>query len=264
MSLTDLRMVISTIVIAVATVVNVGVAYRMWVEMHTVGADTHDLAVAAGKQADAAKSQANNTAVLARAAVDQVKSLEAGVAETHALASAAKIQADTAAAANKIALDATTVDERAWVSVDVGEKAGNFSVTMRNTGKSPAINVSEVTAFAGGNRMGPPEVDFSQDSSSAVLLPKDAPPELLERLKKEGFIRDRPPSGYVIAPGDTQIASVYQGKFTQIFRIGGDRVYVQGRVTYNDIFGKFHETLFCYWFAPPSDFAMCNDHNKMN
>jgi hypothetical protein len=86
----------------------------------------------------------------------------------------------------------------------------------------------------------------------------------LETLKKEGYIRDHPPTGYVIAPGATQIASDYQGKFTQIFRIEGDRVYVQGRVTYDDVFGHAHETIFCYWFAPPSDFVMCNDHNRMN
>jgi hypothetical protein len=156
------------------------------------------------------------------------------------------------------------LDQRAWVTVDVGEKTGNFAVTMKNAGKSPAINVTEVTAFAGGKRMGPPDVDLSENSSSSIPLPPNAPKEFLETLKKEGYIRDHPPTGYVIAPGATQIASDYQGKFTQIFRIEGDRVYVQGRVTYDDVFGHAHETIFCYWFAPPSDFVMCNDHNRMN
>lgn len=156
------------------------------------------------------------------------------------------------------------LDQRAWVTVDVGEKTGNFAVTMKNTGKSPAINVTEVTAFGSGKRMGPPDVDLSENSSSPIPLPTNAPKELVERLKKEGYIKDHPPTGYVIAPGAVQIASDYQGKFTQIFRIEGDRIYVQGKVTYDDVFGHAHETIFCYWFAPPSDFVMCNDHNKMN
>jgi len=80
--------------------------------------------------------------------------------------------------------------------------------------------------------------------------------------------------GFVIAPNETQIASDYQGKFLQLFRMNGERVYVQGRITYADVFGKNYQTLFCYWAelpqapivgpAPPSDFVMCNDHNKMD
>jgi hypothetical protein len=177
---------------------------------------------------------------------------------------AAKDQAASAKSSVEAVQLQMRLDQRAWVTVDVGEKAGNFAVAMKNTGRSPAINVTEVTAFAGGKRMGPPDIDLNQNSSSPIPLPPNAPKEFLETLRKEGYIRDRPPTGYVIAPGATQIASDYQGKFTQIFRIDADRVYIQGRVTYDDVFGGPHETTFCYWFAPPSDFVMCNDHNKMN
>jgi len=89
-----------------------------WIEMHSGGKDTHDLAVQAKSQADAAKSQADGTKNLAdrmkdeadrtkviaeqavvqanaaqsqaRASIDQVAKLQAGVDETHALASAAR------------------------------------------------------------------------------------------------------------------------------------------------------------------------------
>lgn len=257
---TDIAVVILTVGIVLAAVVQTVVFNKQWKEMHDSGTDTHDLAVAAKAQADAAKAQAD----AAKAQADRTKELA-----HHALAQTTVLKALTNEAdrANDIALGAMEANVRAWVSVDVGEKTGNFSVTMKNTGKSPAINVNEVTAFSSG-KGGPPEIDLSQNSSSNVLLPKNAPPELLEQLKKGGFIRDRPPSGYVIAPGETQIASDYQGKFTQIFRfdtgrLGTERTYVQGRVAYVDIFGKPRETLFCYWFAPPSDFVMCNDHNKM-
>jgi Domain of unknown function (DUF4386) len=41
---------------------------------------------------------------------------------------------------------------------------------MKNTGKSPAINVTEVTAFAGGKLMGPPDVDLSVAGLWHLLL----------------------------------------------------------------------------------------------
>jgi len=90
---------------------------------------------------------------------------------------------------------------------------------------------------------------------------------------RDGYIRGKP-LGFVIAPDATEVASDYQGKFLQIFRMAGDRAYVQGKVTYDDIFGKSHQTTFCYWAElpqtspvagtfPASDFRMCNDHNSM-
>ena len=178
-----------------------------------------------------------------------------------------RFSSDQATAAKK-SVDAVQLqlrlDQRAWVTVDVSEKTGNFAVTMKNTGKSPAVNVTMVTAVAGGKRMGPPDVDLSKNSSSPIALPQNAPKEFLDKLKKEGYIRDRPPTGYVIVPGATQIESDYQAEFTQIFGVGRERPYVQGRVTYDDVFGQPHETIFCYWFSPPSDFVMCSDHNQMN
>lgn len=172
----------------------------------------------------------------------------------------------------KAALDAAIgqyrLDQRAWITVEVNEKTGNFAVAMRNTGKTPAVDVTEVTAFTASKRFGPPDVDLSENSSSPIPILKNASPEILEHLREEGFVRDHPPTGYVIAPGDTQIGSDYQGKFMQIFGFDTNdprtRAYIQGKVTYDDIFGGHHETTYCYWFAPPSDFVMCNDHNKMN
>jgi hypothetical protein len=204
----------------------------------------------ADRSAEQAKRSADSASQLVRTASD--------------LVAAARDQAARAKDNVEAIQDQIRLDQRAWVTVDVGEKTGTFAVAMRNTGRTPAINATAVTAFSGGNRMGPPDVDLSRNSSSAIAVPPNAPKEFLERLRKEGYVRDKPPTGYVIAPGATQVSSDYQGKFTQIFSIGGDRAYIQGRVTYDDVFGKAHETTFCYWFVPPSDFVMCNDHNKMN
>jgi len=217
---------------------------------NTLDQQREDAAIALGVQTKLADRSAEQATRSADAANEQVK--------------ASKDQATSAKSSVEAVQLQMRLDQRAWVTVDVGEKTGNFAVAMKNTGRSPAINVTEVTAFAGGKRVGPPDIDLSQNSSSPISLPPNTPKEFLETLKKEGYVRDRPPTGYVIAPGATQIASDYQGRFTQIFKIEGDRVYVQGRVTYDDVFGSPHETIFCYWFAPPSDFVMCNDHNKMN
>jgi hypothetical protein len=50
-------MVIATIVIAIATAVNLFVAIAMWREMRASGIDTHELAVSAGKQSDLLRQQ---------------------------------------------------------------------------------------------------------------------------------------------------------------------------------------------------------------
>ena len=172
-SLSNKLTVIATLVIAIATVVNLVVARAMWVEMHNSGIDTknlaaaakdqatstHDLAVAAGKQADAAgqqaaaaKGQSDNTAKLAdaaskqaRAAVDLVQKLQAGVDQTAKLATAA-------ANANTIAAQAMEAQTRPWIGIDgapqnVSGSATNnppsanvgFDLTLRNYGQSPAV-----------------------------------------------------------------------------------------------------------------------------
>jgi hypothetical protein len=114
--------------------------------------DTHDLAVAAQKQADAAKVQSDNTAILAQAATnqasaaaDQVRKLQAGVIETAKLATAA-INANTIA--NR-SLEAQT---RPWIGIDgvpevIETRVSNsppgksviFNLKLRNYGSSPAL-----------------------------------------------------------------------------------------------------------------------------
>jgi hypothetical protein len=56
-SLNNQLTVIATLVIALATVVNLGVAVAMWNEMRKSGTDTHDLAVAANQQAKNTQDQ---------------------------------------------------------------------------------------------------------------------------------------------------------------------------------------------------------------
>lgn len=236
-----------------------------WSEMRSGSNDTHNLAVAATKQAGELSNVSDAAAKIRQAAQDMV-------VQDQRIADNAKASLDANSRQNSAALNATVaqyrLDQRAWITVEVGEKTGNFAVAMRNTGKTPAINVSDVTVFSVTDRIGPPDVDLAQNSSSPIPVPTNAPQWFIESLKKEGAIRNHPPTGYVIAPGDSQISSDYQGKFSQI--LGWDRnnprnrAYIQGRVKYDDIFEVTHQTDYCFWYASPSDFVMCNDHNKMN
>jgi hypothetical protein len=107
-------------------------------EIQKTGTDTHDLAVQAGKQADAAKSQSANTELIAKAAQTQV-------ATSISAADAAKSSADTA-------VRELELSERPWVDADVringpfafDVNGANLSVliTIRNTGHSPAFNTT--------------------------------------------------------------------------------------------------------------------------
>jgi len=142
-------------------------------------------------------------------------------------------------------LGAMKIDQRAWVSVDVSEKIGKFSVSMKNTGKTPALNVIYFAAFSGDKRGVIPEIPKTE-----------------------------PTLQFLVAPGDTQTASNFEMNYLQAFNLGGDRNYVQGNISYDDIFGKTHHTIYCYWTEPPqvrqpgvfppSTFVMCGDHNKMD
>jgi hypothetical protein len=189
-------------------------------------------------------------------------------------ASAARDQAIAAQSSVEAMQNQMHLDQRAWVSVDVGEKAGNFSVSMHNTGKTPALKVIYLANFTPGKRGIFPDVDLRQNPISQILSP-NAPKELVDRLKRTGYIKETSETGFIIAPNASQIGSDYQGKFLQIFRFEGERIYVQGRITYQDVFGKTHQTIYCYWaelpqnplppgIIPPTDFVMCHDHNLMD
>lgn len=168
---------------------------------------------------------------------------------------------------------ALVADQRAWVNVYVGEKAGNFAVTLNNTGKTPALKVTYTAGFRGGKRGVIPDLDLTTNSSSPVSA--NTSPEMVERLKQEGYIKDRPLSGYIVAPNSSVDPSLWKVRFSQFMAMPGSQVaYVEGRITYDDVFGGKHKTDFCYFadlplqalppgVFPESDFIMCKDHNAM-
>lgn len=229
---------------------NATTAERTLVEVQKGGTDTHELAVQAKNQADETKDIAARALVQAKA--------------TNELATQARRAADSASESLQLSKELSREDRRAWVSAEVGENAGKFFIAMRNTGKTPAVNVTYVSAFTPGKLGVVPEVDLSSNSSTPILT-NNLPPQIMEELRKQGLIPDHPPTGFTIAPGKSEIASYFGGEFNQVFAFPAEtRVYIQGRFTYEDIFGQGHETRWCYWYASPTEFPACRDHNYMN
>jgi hypothetical protein len=212
---------------------------------------------AANKMADAAQTQATKMTELAGQATTQAIA-------TNSLARQAERSADIAAQSLQVNRELSQEDRRAWVSAEIGDRAGKFFIAMHNTGKTPAINVTYVAAFSPGKLGVVPEVDLTTNSSSPIVT-NNLPPQIVEELKKQGTIPSHPPTGYVIAPGKSEISSYFGAQFDRIFGFPPDqRMYIQGRFTYEDIFGRKHETRFCFWYASPVEFPMCTDHNYMN
>jgi len=134
-----------------------------WNEMRAGSADTHDLALAAKSQADAAKRQAENTEIvadsaksqaennkaLAQAAIDQVSKLGAQVKESHALARAAE--------GTLAEMRANLVkDQQPYIWAvpqhpifEVGKRA-RWDITYSNYGRSPAHDVTMCSDIAEG------------------------------------------------------------------------------------------------------------------
>jgi hypothetical protein len=216
-----------------------------WYEMKSGSADTHALAEAAKTQSEKMSNMSDAADKIRQAAQDMVT-------QDQRVADNAKASLDASNRQSKAALDASIaasrLDQRAWVSVDVGERNGIFSVAMKNIGKTPALNAVYFAQFSGGGRGQIPEIK-----------PPDTPRNLLR---------------FLIAPGEARTASDWEGNYLSIFNLGGDRNYVQGDIVYEDIFGNTHHTVYCYWTEPPpirqpgvfpsSVFTLCGEHNKMD
>jgi hypothetical protein len=223
---------------------------RQVAELYQQTSNTHELAVQAKNQADRMTELAFQTSAQASA--------------TNTLANQTRRYADIASQTLEANRESSKEDRRAWVTAEIGEKEGKFFVAMHNTGKTPAVNGTYVTAFTPGESAVVPEVDFTVNSSTGIDT-KNLPPEFVERMKQQGLIPSHPPTGFVIAPGKMEIASYFGTQLAQFISFPqNSRMFIQGRFAYDDIFGRNHETRFCYWYAAPGEFPLCSDHNYMN
>lgn len=127
-----------------------------WWEMHTGGKDTHDLAVAAGKQADRTKDLADRM----KDQADQTKVLAANLGteatNSGSIAAQAIVQANAAKSAAETARDALQIGNRPWIKITpaigeplsfsfVGQAGRAATMTtqniIENVGSSVALHV---------------------------------------------------------------------------------------------------------------------------
>jgi hypothetical protein len=208
----------------IAVIFTLLVITLQWWEMHEGGVDTHDLAVAAKSQAEAAKTQADNTAKLAQAAVDQVTKLQAGVDQTHALAVETKNVVTEAHVSNLTAADA----DRPWMgalftSSDFEDgKVPTYTLTFGNSGRRPAKLI-----------------DTSVGAGPFVTFP----------VEPKYDIASTPSTGLVV-PGQSAVTT-WSGNIVNFSQasIPGQTFYVFGKIDYRDVrTGKAYWTHVCWQY----------------
>jgi hypothetical protein len=216
---TDIAIVFLTCVIA-------GAAIFQWMEMHDAGTQT-DRIIAADERVAAA--------------------MEGSVGQAKA----------AFVAANKQAM----VTQRAWVSVKVATYAPplangmpstgfvvgqNFDirVTVRNTGRTPALNVRTVTAKQG-----------IEKNNGTFMRPN-------VNYLNGSFVT----AGNITPDGETFSDFVAPFTAEDLDRIMSDkvRIFVHGRVEYDDVFGIHHWTDFCQFLLGGGAYAICPYHNGID
>ena len=213
---------------ALATVVYAIVAGWQLVEIHSGGQDTHNLAVAAGQQAEASIIQAQRSEALAsaatiqaNAALTQVQKLEDGVRESHALALEAK-------RANDISRSSLETQQRAWIgftgfdlgnNIEVGQTL-SISGRLLNSGNTPAIHVqilATVQTLCGAFPLSPPYPRSPGVASDSLILPNTP------RSTRESI-------------ADSPLTAINMS----FLRSPDCNLYGYGKVTYSDTFGHRH------------------------
>ena len=238
-----------TIVIAVATVAYVIVTKHQLNEMRSSGThateqtrklieqatvqatNTHDLAIAAGEQADNAR----------KAAGEATKSRE---------------QSERAF---ERTVDQFHLEQRAWlgikgIHVDTPEADKEIVVLINfiNSGKTIAANVGGYCLLAVGDKPKItkfPEAPRNNEDSSGVTWPNGE-----FTASASGAVTDKGFQTFSLTkPGIVQL----QNK--QIF------LFVYGVYTYTDVFKSKHTTAFCGRYSPTSKlFESCSNHNYAN
>jgi len=122
------------------------------------------------------------------------------------------------------------LDERAWVTVDKVEalpgSTNIFLITIKNTGKTPAINTVLWRSIILTNK----DAVFT-----CPLNPTNMPPK---------FIILGPDS---TSTGDTSSMPVSNADWRHVYYTNPtDHLYLYGIIKYDDIFGRHHWTRFCF------------------
>ncbi|MBI1750034.1 MAG: hypothetical protein HY234_13460 [Acidobacteria bacterium] len=228
-----------------------------WYEMRSSSSDTHALAEAAGKQADAAKTQSGQAVEQTKKMAELVGIAKAGAEDTkQALelsgeqVQAAKRSAKAAEEMVRQTYESMRLVERAWVGpADLsfikepasGEKV-MVKITLSNTGRTPAQELSVFAVAELRYRELPKTLalgDLGEIISKVLVVPNAA------------------------AFGNRETGAIKKEDFRSFEEGTWPRIYVYGYARYKTVFpGIDGETQFCrVWLPKPySGFIGCPGH----
>lgn len=249
--------------LVVASLASLGTAILQWRSSENQGVDTHNLAVAAGKQSDAA----SDMATAAGDQVDAANNFSDSAEEINRGVTGAVDQLKAAASNAKASIDATKeamrLDQRAWIGFNTFEinkfEPGvplKASILLINTGRTPAGKV----------RAGIGELFYSASASHVEL--KAAIANGIRGVD----IRPRPqptisPQGGLPLHLNT-INPFPQDTYDRI-RNRTYNYFTLGRVEYLDVFGRPQWMTFCVEiffpdFNEPATWSYCDTGNDMS
>jgi hypothetical protein len=230
-------MAIFTCVLAVTSGLTIWILKNQLKEMHEGGTDTHTLA-------QAADTQAKRMTDVSTAADKIRQAAENMVVQDQRIADNAKKALEASNRQSKAALDASIAssreDQRAWLGA--GDETYSIpesgpiesTVTVGNTGKSPAIDV-----FCRIMGITKPRAYILSDSD--IIYSPELP------VLKEGTLF--PNQHFPLKAGGNPMDPADQKIWFQNIQSGDWVEYFFGDVRYKDTFGKEHWTHFCSRFV---------------
>lgn len=144
---------------------------------------------------------------------------------------------------------ASLLEQRAWIGVEdirglpEMNKPLTITIVFKNTGKTPAKNVKLIDTYKGIEKGNELKFDYpppATEESRGVIFPQS--------ILHNDFT---PGKGGTIQEIDFNRISSQQVK-----------LFVHGKITYDDIFSNEHWTTFCYYLvAEASGWAACKEYN---
>jgi hypothetical protein len=218
-------------------------------EMHGGGIDTHELAIAAGKQADRTKELAESA---------------------KASAEAAKSAANTAAESLRQSTQQFRIDQRPWIEIDFGKPTlkvpasdqfsalYTYSFSLKNTGKTTAFEIQ--SRIPRGAFMAAPSFgdDASRIASDQAMLRKETVFSGASETDKVVLLSKRIPN--VLGPGGATVDGPLE-LYGQELK-NGMYYFLTGRIDYSDAFEVRHWTTFCVFVGTSGVLQYCREGNE--
>jgi hypothetical protein len=131
------------------------------------------------------------------------------------------------------------------------DKPMKYEVQVLNAGRSRAVKVTTVT------------------SHLALSIGQEFPPEPPYNFPPDAIYRTRPRSVSVVLPGERLIQAaeveVLPPSLIEGVTSGRERMYIHGKITYDDADGRHHTTTFCDYYVPGQPtMTACSVYNSAN